>query len=195
MGRWKLPSLIQQQWEVKEKSPQTSQKGWNWALKRVSGCASLSDGVEEVFASVGESVSVSCHHTSSLDRGGSMEWSVGGAVLRRGSLSLVIGKVSALHAAEYQCSDSSDQRRVFNRIRLQTLEGECANTGPNPELCPTPSTFHILFYVCLYSESWVRGRWPHLDLCAHLRHRVWQWLQFILEGRWRTRLAEHISER
>lgn len=45
-------------------------------------------------------------------------------MLSRGSLSLVIGKISALHAAEYRCSDSTDPQRVFNRIRLQTLEGE-----------------------------------------------------------------------
>lgn len=107
--------------------------------------------MEEVFASVGESLSLSCHNTSSLGVGGSVEWAVGREVLSRGSLSLVIGKVSALHAAEYRCSDSTDQQRVFNRIRVQTLEGEHENTGPNPELSPTPPTFHVSSYVCLYS--------------------------------------------
>lgn len=84
--------------------------------------------------------------------GGSVEWAVGGEVVR-GSSSLVIGKVSALNAAEYRCSDSTDRQRVFNRIRLQPLEGECENTGLNPELSPTPPTFHTSSYVCLYSHS------------------------------------------
>ncbi|CAG12033.1 unnamed protein product [Tetraodon nigroviridis] len=88
----------------------------------ITRTTTLRDGIEEVFASVGESVSLSCHNTSSLGVSGSVEWAVGERVLSRGSLSLVIGKVSTLHAAEYRCSDPTDQQRVFNRVRLQTLE-------------------------------------------------------------------------
>lgn len=105
---------------------------------RLTSHASLSDGIEEVFSSVGESVSLSCRNTSSLGEGGSVEWAVGGEGLSGGSSSLVIGKVSVLHAGEYQCSDSTDRRRVFNRIRLHTLEGERDKSGPIPERSPTP---------------------------------------------------------
>lgn len=120
-------------------------------LKRVSSPVSFSDGIEEVFASVGESVSLSCHNTSSLGTGGSVEWAVGGEALSRGSSSLVIAKVSTAHAGEYRCSDSTDRQRVFNRISLRTLEGECENVGPNPELSPALPTFHMSSHVCLYS--------------------------------------------
>lgn len=102
---------------------------------------------------MGESVSLSCHNTSSLGADDSVEWAVGLEVLSRGSLSLAIGKVSALHAAEYRCSDSTDQQRVFNRIRLQTLEGERENTGPNPELGPGSSHLpHLLLCVSIQLE-------------------------------------------
>lgn len=103
---------------------------------RVTGGASSSDGVEEVFAAVGESVSLSCHNTSSLGVGGSVEWAVGGRTVNKGPSSLVIGKVSAQHAGDYECSESAGRQKVFNRIRLQTLEGEC---DQNPT-CP-PFTF------------------------------------------------------
>lgn len=87
---------------------------------------------------MGESGSLSFPNISSLGVGDSVEWAVGREVLSRGSSPLVITKVSALHAAEYRCSDSTDRRRV--RIRLQSLEGECENTGPNPELSLPPFT-------------------------------------------------------
>lgn len=144
---------------------------------------------------MGESVSLSCHNTSSLGTGGSVEWDLGGEALSRGSSSLVIAKVGALHAGEYRCSDSADRQRVFNRISLQTLEGECENVGPNPELSPAPPTFYIFSHVCRCSQSRVRGRPPRLDLRAHLCQRVQGRLQFSLEGRRGRRLAERISER
>lgn len=100
---------------------------------------------------MGESVSLSCHNTSSLGVGGSVEWDLGGEALSRGSSSLVIAKVGTVHAGEYRCSDSADPQRVFNRICLQTLESECENAGPNPELSTTLPTFYIFSHVCLYS--------------------------------------------
>ncbi len=39
--------------------------------------------------------------------------------------SLVISKVSTLYVGDYQCSESTDQKKVFNKIRLHTLHGEC----------------------------------------------------------------------
>lgn len=112
---------------------------------------SFSDGIEKVFASVGESVSLSCHNTSSLGMGGSVEWDLGGEALSRGSSSLIIAKVGTVHAGEYRCLDSADRQRVFNRISLQTLEGECENVGPNPEFSPALPTFYIFSHVCPYS--------------------------------------------
>ncbi|XP_078109289.1 uncharacterized protein LOC144519765 [Sander vitreus] len=97
----------------------------------------IKDGIEEVFAAVGESVSLSCSNTSSLGVGGSVKWTVGEGTLtddissykgQREELhvtkdsSLVISKVSALHTGDYQCSESTDQQKVFNKIRLHTLD-------------------------------------------------------------------------
>lgn len=93
-----------------------------------------------MFAAAGESVSLSCSNTSSLGVGGSVEWSLGGrrltdhVSLDKGQTdafhvnkdsSLVISKVSALHAGDYHCSESTGQQKVFNKIRLHTLHGEC----------------------------------------------------------------------
>lgn len=139
----------------KKKGQQPSKKIRNGALPRVKGCASLSlsGGIEEVFASVGESVSLSCHNTSSLGVSGSVQWAVGGDVLSRGSLTLVIRKVSTLHAAEYRCSDSTDQQRVFNRVRLQTLEGEWETSGPKSSTKPDSSHLpHLLSRVSVQLE-------------------------------------------
>lgn len=122
-------------------------------MQRVHGCASLSDGIEEVFASVGESVSLSCHDASSAGVAGSVEWAVSGEVLSRGSSSLVIAKVSALHAGEYRCSDSADRQRVFSRIGLQILEGECEKMGPAPELSPDSSHLLLLLLVRVSVQS------------------------------------------
>ena len=99
---------------------------------------STSDGIEEVFTAVGESVSLSCGNTSSLSVG--VKWAVGERTLTDDNISLyggqtealhlnkdsslVITKVGALNAGEYHCSDSTDEQKVFNKIRLHTLDGE-----------------------------------------------------------------------
>lgn len=83
--------------------------------------------------------------------GGSVAWDLGGEALSGGSSSLVIAKVGTVHAGEYRCYDSADRQRVFNRISLQTLEGECENVGLNPELTPDLPTLYIFSHVCLYS--------------------------------------------
>lgn len=94
----------------------------------------LPDGIQEVFAAVGGLVSLSCDNTSSLN--GSIQWAVGGRPLphdttlhlSKSSSSLVISKVNPVHAEDYQCSDSAGQQKVFNRIRLHTLDSECENS-------------------------------------------------------------------
>ncbi|XP_030250557.1 uncharacterized protein LOC115567845 isoform X2 [Sparus aurata] len=100
----------------------------------VSYTTTVKDGIEEVFTAVSESVSLSCSSTSSLRMGGSVTWAVGERPLtddispckgrchvNRDS-SLVISKVSALHAGEYRCSESAERRKVLNRIWLHTLD-------------------------------------------------------------------------
>ncbi|XP_034731019.1 uncharacterized protein LOC117946764 [Etheostoma cragini] len=97
----------------------------------------IKDGIEEVFAAVGESVTLSCSNTSSLGVGNSVKWTVGErpltddmssyngqteAVHVNKDSSLFISKVTALHAGDYQCSDSTDQQKLFNKIRLHTLD-------------------------------------------------------------------------
>lgn len=119
------------------------------------------DGIEEVFAAVGESVSLPCSHTSSLGVGGNVRWDVTGRALSddmspdkgqteasdvsKGSPSLVISKVSALHAGDYQCSNSTGQQMVFNKIRLHTVDGECEN-------CKVPKTKHELCCVHVFCQ-------------------------------------------
>lgn len=44
-------------------------------------CASPADGIEEVFAAVGESVSLSCQNTSAVVEGGSVRWAMNGQML------------------------------------------------------------------------------------------------------------------
>ncbi|XP_045901209.1 uncharacterized protein LOC123968461 isoform X4 [Micropterus dolomieu] len=107
----------------------------------ISYTTTVKDGIEEVFAAVGESVSLSCSSTSSLGIGGRVEWTVEGRALTdhispalspyKGQTgpfheskdsSLVISRVSALHAGDYQCSESNGQQKVFNKIKLHTLD-------------------------------------------------------------------------
>nr|XP_043890994.1 uncharacterized protein LOC122775240 isoform X1 [Solea senegalensis] len=103
----------------------------------ISHTTTITDGVEEVFAAVGESVSLSCSHTSSLGLSDRVKWAVGGRPLTPHTLqeehlsvaccvnedsSLVISKVRALNAGDYQCSDTTDQRKVLNQVRLHTLD-------------------------------------------------------------------------
>ncbi|KAM8734591.1 uncharacterized protein AB9X84_023365 [Acanthopagrus schlegelii] len=94
----------------------------------------VKDGVEEVFTAAGESVSLSCSSTSSLGVGGSVAWAVGERLLTDDNSpckgrchvntdsSLVISKVSTLHAGEYRCSESADRHKVLNKIWLYTLD-------------------------------------------------------------------------
>lgn len=92
------------------------------------------DGFEEVFAAVGESVSLTCSSTSSLGSGGIPEWAIGGRPLadesqtkafngNKGS-ELLISKVSSAHAGDYQCAESAGEHKVLNKIRLHTLDGK-----------------------------------------------------------------------
>lgn len=121
------------------------------------------DGIEEVFAAVGESVSFPCSHTSSLGVGGNVRWDVAGRALSddmspdkgqtgasdvsKGSSSLVISKVSALHAGDYQCSESTGQQMVFNKIRLHTVDGECENCKvPKQSMNCAAFTFSVSCY-------------------------------------------------
>lgn len=95
-------------------------------------------GLEEVFAAVGESVSLACRTTSSLSFRGNTEWTVKQKTLAKAfytseDSSLVIDKLSAQQAGDYQCAESSGQRNVFNKVRLHTLDGKCVNFRTNPE--------------------------------------------------------------
>lgn len=93
------------------------------------------DGLEEVFATVGESVLLNCGNTSSPD----MKWTLREKQLRDASSpdngqikashvnqdsSLVISRLSSLHAGDYQCSHSTDKNDVLNKFRLHTLDGK-----------------------------------------------------------------------
>ncbi|XP_029308252.1 uncharacterized protein LOC115021757 isoform X2 [Cottoperca gobio] len=97
----------------------------------------IQDGTEEVFTAVGESVSLSCSNTSSLSMSGLVKWSVGERTLAddvspykgqtealhvKKDYSLVISKVKPLHTGDYQCTEFTDQQKVFNKIRLHTLD-------------------------------------------------------------------------
>lgn len=126
------------------------------------------DGIEEVFAAVGESVSFSCSNTSSLGVGGSVRWDVAGRTLSddmspykgqigafgvsKGSSSLIISKVSALHAGDYQCSGSTGQQMVFNKIRLHTVDGECENFKVPKQ---SMNCAALTFSVCCYSSNFL----------------------------------------
>ncbi|XP_035020408.2 uncharacterized protein LOC118114205 isoform X2 [Hippoglossus stenolepis] len=114
----------------------------------ISHTTTITDGVEEVFAAVGESVSLSCSSTSSLGVSGSMRWAVGGRPLTHNNSrekdqseafhlnkdsSLLIGEVTALNAGDYQCSEAADEKKVLNKIRLHTLDvtSQCGADGHN----------------------------------------------------------------
>ncbi|XP_026227978.1 uncharacterized protein LOC113170208 isoform X1 [Anabas testudineus] len=101
----------------------------------ISHSTSVFNGIEEVFATVGESVSLSCSNISSP--GVSMMWAVGGRLLTDNSShdkgqsgtfhvnqdsSLVISSVSALHGGDYQCSDPTNLQVALTKIRLHILD-------------------------------------------------------------------------
>ncbi|KAM7383633.1 hypothetical protein PAMP_003268 [Pampus punctatissimus] len=111
----------------------------------ISYITTVKDGIEEVFAAVGDSVSFFCNHTSSLGMGGNVEWAMGGRPLtddisrEKGRTdafhvnkdsSLLISEVSALHSGDYQCSlVSTGEQKVLNKIRLHTIY-ITSNYGP-----------------------------------------------------------------
>lgn len=96
------------------------------------------DGIEEVFAVVGESVSFFCGNTSSHGMSARTQWDRSGGPLpisvtnqdQSGLFhvsqdsSLVINKVSAWHSGDYQCSLPDDENKVIKKMRLHTLDGE-----------------------------------------------------------------------
>ncbi|KAK2844438.1 hypothetical protein Q5P01_011097 [Channa striata] len=126
------------------KKPTDHRRKWKCQLTQndvvkasISYTTTETDGVEEVFAAVGESVSLSCSNTSSLGIR-SVKWTVGGRpltneiLLEKGQTkafhvnrdsSLLISKVSALHGADYQCSDS------IHKVRLHVLD-VISESGP-----------------------------------------------------------------
>lgn len=108
-------------------------------MRSVTSAPFTPDGIQEVFAAVGESASLSCGNTSSLGVGGRMQWDLGGKPLREDvslgkgqpqtfhvnqDSSLVISKVSALHSGNYRCSWPADEQKVINKIRLHTFDSE-----------------------------------------------------------------------
>ncbi|XP_036071646.1 uncharacterized protein LOC112143606 isoform X2 [Oryzias melastigma] len=103
----------------------------NDQLKVVSYTSTITDGLEEVFAAVGESVSLPCSSNFSFTSPSDIKWTINDTPLTNSSLqktfqinkdSLVINKVNSLHAGDYQCSESSGSQRVLNRVRLHTLD-------------------------------------------------------------------------
>ncbi|XP_028281479.1 uncharacterized protein LOC114448617 isoform X2 [Parambassis ranga] len=96
----------------------------------------VTDGLQEVFGAVGESVSLSCGHTSSYG----VEWAKCEKPLMHDitsdmvpqDTSLVISKLTALHAADYKCSEATGQHSVLNKIRLHTLD-VTAESAPDGE--------------------------------------------------------------
>nr|XP_046256676.1 uncharacterized protein LOC124065373 [Scatophagus argus] len=118
------------------------------AKSSISYTTTVKDGIEEVFAVVGESASLSCGNTSSLSAGEAVKWAAAGRTLTdvtspykgqteefqvNKDTSLVISKVSALHAGDYECSQSTGQQKAFNKIRLHVLDvtSECGPEGHN----------------------------------------------------------------
>lgn len=143
--RFKPPSVIRQHWQVL-----TCVSLYCYLVEHISSVTpalfSL-DGVEEVFAAVGESVSLFCSSASSLGVSGNVVWTVAEKPLSDGSSpkktqsavfsvngnpSLLIRTVSALDAGDYRCSESTDEKKVFNKVRLHVLDGEDSHkTAPH----------------------------------------------------------------
>lgn len=83
---------------------------------------SFSDGIEEVFAAVGESVSFSCRNTSSFGLGGK---DLPQSIFENKGLSSVITKVKMTHSGDYKCSDPTNQQH--KHFRLHTFDSKCSN--------------------------------------------------------------------
>ncbi|XP_008294731.1 uncharacterized protein LOC103368217 [Stegastes partitus] len=131
-----------------KKKPTDHHRKWTCQLSQsdvvkatISYTTTVEDGLEEVFAAVGESVSLKCSNTSCLGLGGCTQWAM--CVERQWrdispddlqtnankDSSFVIGKVSAVHAGDYRCSESTGQQRALSKYRLHTLD-VTAESGP-----------------------------------------------------------------
>lgn len=150
-------------------------------------------GLEEVFAAVGESVSLACRNTSSLSFTGNTEWTVTQKTLTKAFCtskhsSLVIDKLSPQQAGDYQCAESSGQRNVFNKVRLHTFDGRCEklqNKSRNTVLRYYTSFFFV------YSDC--KKRKPDFDLCAYVCRGMRRKLQLNLVSS-RRELEEQVDE-
>lgn len=97
----------------------------------------LKDGIEEVFAAVGESLTFPCNGTSPLAAGSRARWDVDGRP-REGRIAageepprpyhvnrdfaMVIGEVKPLHSGDYWCSLHGEPHKVLGKVRLHTLD-------------------------------------------------------------------------
>ncbi|XP_030214639.1 uncharacterized protein LOC115545512 isoform X2 [Gadus morhua] len=96
----------------------------------------ITDGIQEVFALVGESVSFSCD-TSSI-AGGLVQWVGPQPTLDGVSLPAVTSDksdfslaVSQGQAGDYQCSPNGDKTKVLATVRLHTLHVSAEQEGSN----------------------------------------------------------------
>lgn len=94
----------------------------------------------------------------------------------QGSSTLLISKVTALHAGEYQCLGSTGAEKVLNTIRLYTLDGKsekCQSKAKEVQhllFCPRISS-HVCLNSCFRVQA---GRiQPHTILRAHVRSKMW----------------------
>ncbi|KAM9723276.1 uncharacterized protein ACNS7B_018738 isoform 2-T2 [Menidia menidia] len=109
----------------------------------VTYTTTVKDGVEEVFAAAGESVSLACSSTSSLSIGGSVPQAgetnpVTDSEPERGQTaavgvnkrsSLVISDLSPLHARDYQCTEQEAQTKI--RLHVLDVSAEADKRGEN----------------------------------------------------------------
>ncbi|XP_030013903.1 uncharacterized protein LOC115435551 isoform X2 [Sphaeramia orbicularis] len=86
------------------------------------------DGIEEVFAAVGESVSFSCSNTSSSGLGG--EGRPQSIFINEGSSS-VITKVSTTHSGDYKCLDPTNEQHKHFRLHTFDVTSEYGPDGNN----------------------------------------------------------------
>lgn len=87
------------------------------AKATVSHTTTVADGIEEVFAAVGESLSLACTNTSSLGLTGKGQT---GTSITFTDSAAIIRKVSPLYAKEYDCIDK--EKGEAYKIRLHTLD-------------------------------------------------------------------------
>lgn len=87
------------------------------AKATVSYTTTVADGIEEVFAAVGESLSLACTNTSSLGLTGKGQT---GTSITFTDSAAIIRNVSPLYAKEYDCIDKEKGKAY--KIRLHTLD-------------------------------------------------------------------------